>query len=67
MSDRYTPIAANIDGEPDGENYIAKTVYEREERKPEFTGLYDASGTKLYRVPAPPRPIGFVRFGGEQK
>jgi hypothetical protein len=37
-----------------------RIVLESEPRPPVFTGLLDASGRPIYRVPIPKPPIGFV-------
>lgn len=62
MSGRYIPKPASQRawwGEDDWREYGADTpapTVEFDERVPKFTGLYDADGTPLYRLP---EPIGF--------
>lgn len=51
------PVAADIDSEPDGEDYLGRTVFEPEPQ-PIGTGLLDAQGVPIYAVHEP-RPIGF--------
>ena len=49
---------ADADGEPDAENYLARTVYEPEPQIIE-TGLLDSQGQPIYAIEAM-GPIGFV-------
>lgn len=51
--------SADIDGEPDGEHYLAKTVYEEYELID--TGVVDQNGDKIM-ARRKMQPIGFVRF-----
>lgn len=51
--------SADIDSEPDAENYLARTVYEDYELID--TGVIDANGDKIM-ARRKMMPIGFVRF-----
>lgn len=51
--------SADIDCNPDGENYLARTVYEDEETID--IGLMDSEGNKIL-ARRRMDPIGFVRF-----
>lgn len=57
------PTLADWRTGPDAENYIPRTVHEREPDAPAFSGIYNADGQKLYRVSSPKR-IGFVHYDG---
>lgn len=55
----HRPRSADIDANPDGENYLARTVYEDKETID--IGLMDSEGNKIL-VRRRMDPIGFVRF-----
>lgn len=59
---KYVTIAktrmASMEDDPDGEDYLGRTVYEREPI-PEPTGLLDKHGNELYAI-EDARPIGYV-------
>ena len=58
--DYVTRRSANIDEEPDAENYLARTVYDPEELID--IGILDADGNKVMaRLKID--PIGFIRWG----
>jgi len=49
----------------DDERHLFDSISVIEERRePQRTGLYDASGNELYRVPNK-NPCGFIRLNGE--
>lgn len=50
--------AADVDGEPDAENYLARTVYEQEPQVID-TGILDLHGNPVFAIEAM-QPIGFV-------
>lgn len=51
------PRLADYDRDPDGEDYLARTVYEVEERVD--IGILDADGNKIMAVEKK-NPIGYV-------
>ena len=57
------PRLADIDAEPDAENYLARTVYEPDDT-PYETGILDAQGNKIFAAIRMDQ-IGFVRSDGE--
>ncbi|MBZ9922198.1 hypothetical protein LB579_31445 [Mesorhizobium sp. BR1-1-7] len=60
---RIAPRSADIDSEPDGENYLARTVFEDFELFD--TGVLDADGNKVM-ARQKLDPIGFIRHKGER-
>jgi hypothetical protein len=56
----HLPKLADVDGEPDAENYLSRTVYENEPQVLKI-GILDASGNDIYMIDEPD-PIGFVRW-----
>jgi len=55
---RMRPRLADIDANPDGENYLGRTVYEDYELVD--TGVLDANGNKVM-ARQKPDPVGFIR------
>lgn len=56
----FTPKAADIEHEPDAEDYLAHTVFE--ESDPIDTGLLDKQGNRIFAINTIDQ-IGFVREG----
>lgn len=56
----HKPKCADIDYDPDAENYLARTVFEPEPQAIK-TGLLDASGNDIYCIDEAD-PIGFMRW-----
>lgn len=61
MSDRRYVVMREWH-EPDGSNFIPRTVHEAEPQAPRDTGLVDQFGVKLYSMETR-QPLGFVHFG----
>lgn len=60
----HKPELADIDSDPDGENYLSRTIYENEPVTVR-TGLLDASGNDIY-MREENDPIGFVWWDSDQ-
>lgn len=60
----HKPKSADYSSDPDGEDYLARTVFEPEP-KAIRSGILDASGNDIYCIEEM-EPIGFVRWNKEQ-